>query len=92
MFYSTLYRRHLLDMHIDDWHEDFLRDFSPTVYVETLQKAKVNYAMIYLQSHVGLCYFPTETGTVHKRFEAEPDLIRRVVEPCPAAGSSGTTA
>lgn len=86
MFYSTLYRRHLLDMHIDDWHEDFLRDFSPTVYVENLQKAKVNYAMIYLQSHAGLCYFPTETGTVHKRFEAEPDLIRRVVELCHAAG------
>lgn len=86
MFYSNLYRRHLLDMHIDDWNEEFLRDFSPEVYVENLKKANVNYAMIYLQSHAGLCYFPTKTGTVHKRFEKEPDLIKRVVDMCREAG------
>ncbi len=86
MFYSNLYRRHLLDMHIDDWNEEFLRDFSPEVYVENLKKANVNYAMIYLQSHAGLCYFPTKTGTAHKRFEKEPDLIKRVVDMCREAG------
>lgn len=82
MFYSKLYRRHLLDMHIDDWNEEFLRDFSPEAYVENLKKAKVNYAMIYLQSHAGLCYFPTKVGVMHKRFENEPDLIKRVVDLC----------
>ena len=86
MFYSNLYRRHLLDMHIDDWHEDFLRDFSPETYVENLKQANINYAMIYLQSHAGLCYFPTKTGTIHKRFEQSPDLIRQVVDLCHEAG------
>ena len=86
MFYSNLYRRHLLDMHIDDWNDEFLRDFSPEAYVENLKKAKVNYAMIYLQSHAGLCYFPTKTGVIHKRFEKEPDLIKRVVDMCHEAG------
>lgn len=86
MFYSKLYRRHLLDMHIDDWNEEFLSRFSPEEYVNNLQKANVNYAMIYLQSHAGLCYWPTKTGHIHKRFEAQPDLIRRVVDGCHAKG------
>ena len=86
MFYSNLYRRHLLDMHIDDWSEEFLSQFDPEEYVENLKKAKINYAMIYLQSHAGLCYFPTKVGTIHKRFEKEPDLIKRVVDLCHEAG------
>ena len=86
MFYSNLYRRHLLDMHIDDWNEEFLSQFSPETYVENLKKAQVNYAMIYLQSHAGLCYYPTKTGVMHKRFEKEPDLIKRVVDLCHQAG------
>ena len=82
MWYSKLYRRHLLDMHIEDWHSDFLAEFSPEVYVENLKKAHINYAMVYLQSHVGLCNFPTKTGVMHKRFEQEPELIKRVVDLC----------
>lgn len=84
MFYRSLYRRHLLDMHIDDWHRDFLRDFSPEAYVENLKKAEINYAMIYLQSHAGLCYYPTKVGVMHKRLEKEPDLIKRTVDLCHA--------
>ena len=86
MFYSNLYRRHLLDMHIEDWDPEFLSEFSPETYVENLKKARINYAMIYLQSHAGLCYYPTKTGVMHKRLEKEPDLIKRVVDLCHAAG------
>ena len=82
MFYSDLYRRHLLDMHIEDWHSDFLKDFSPETYVENLKTAGINYAMIYLQSHAGLCYWPTRSGVMHRRFETAPNLIKRVVELC----------
>ena len=54
MWYKNSYRRHLLDMHINDWGEGiFLRDFSPENYVENLKTANVKSAMIYLQSHVG---------------------------------------
>ena len=82
MFYSELYRRHLLDMHIDDWDDSFLSEFSPEVYVENLKKAKINYAMLYLQSHAGLCYWPTESGVMHRSFANDPTKMRRLVELC----------
>ena len=69
MWYSDRYRRNLTDMHIADWHSDFLSRFSPETYVENLKLAHINYAMLYLQSHAGLCYFPTESGILHKAFE-----------------------
>ncbi len=82
MWYSNLYRRHLLDMHIDDWSDEFLSEFSPEDYVENLKKAKINYAMIYLQSHAGLCYFPTKAGTMHRAFENDPAKIKRLIDLC----------
>ena len=82
MFYSRLYRRHLLDMHIDDWDESFLSRFSPEDYVENLKKAKIGFAMIYLQSHAGLCYWPTKTGVMHKAFAKAPDTMLRLVRLC----------
>ena len=36
MWYSDLFRRHLLDMHIEDWDEEFLSAFSPETYVDNL--------------------------------------------------------
>ena len=45
MWYSNLYRRHLIDMHIDDWSPEFLSQFSPEAYVENLKTAQINYAM-----------------------------------------------
>ena len=32
-WYEHSYRRHLADMHIEDWDPEFLRDFSPETYV-----------------------------------------------------------
>ena len=64
-WYSKAYRRHLCDMHIDDWNAEFLSKFDPKTYVENLKLAKIKSAMIYLQSHVGLCYWPTASGKMH---------------------------
>lgn len=86
MWYSKLFRRHLLDMHIEDWSEEFLSGFSPEVYVKNLKNAHVNYAMIYLQSHVGLCYYPTKTGVMHKALEKDPALLKKTVELCQREG------
>jgi len=82
MWYSDAYRRHLCDMHIDDWDESFLRDFSPREYVDNLKTARINNAMVYLQSHVGLCYFPTKTGVMHRALQGRESLMRDVVELC----------
>lgn len=86
MWYSNLYRRHLLDMHIDDWNPDFLSQFSPEKYVENLEKAHVNYAMIYFQSHAGQCFYPTKSGDIHAGIIDCPDMIRRTVQLCKEKG------
>ena len=82
MWYKNCYRRHLCDMHIADWDDKFLSEFSPEEYVANLERAKIKSAMIYFQSHVGLCNFPTKSGKMHRAFEGREDMIRRVVELC----------
>lgn len=82
MWYTNRYRRHLCDMHIDDWSEEFLSQFSPEEYVENLKRAKIDSAMIYLQSHVGLCYFPTKVGKMHNAFVGDEGKIKRLIELC----------
>ena len=86
MWYSELYRRHLLDMHIDDWDDSFLGEFSPEEYVENLKRAHINMAMIDLQSLAGLCYYPTKTGVMHKAFVGREDAMKRLVDMCHEAG------
>ena len=82
MWYDKAFRRHLCDMHIDDWDKRFLAEFSPEEYVENLKTANVQNAMIYLQSHVGLCYYPTQVGVMHKSFVGREDMIKKVVDLC----------
>lgn len=47
MWYKNVYRRHLCDMHIDDWDESFLSQLSLEEYVENLKLEKIQSAMIY---------------------------------------------
>lgn len=82
MWYDKSFRRHLMDMHIEDWNKEFLSEFSPEEYVENLKKGKFKSAMIYFQSHVGLCYYPTKTGVIHKAFEGKENTIQKVMELC----------
>ena len=82
MWYTNSYRRHLCDMHIDDWDDLFLSKFSPEEYVENLKIAKVQNAMLYLQSHVGLCYYPTKTGVMHRAFIGREDAMKKTEELC----------
>lgn len=87
-WYEKSYRRHLCDMHIDDWDDAFLREFSPEEYFENLKLAQVTSPMIYLQSHVGHCYWPTQVGHMHKAFEGRENMIRQLIDLCHEAGMS----
>lgn len=82
MWYSNRYRRHLCDMHIEDHDGRFLSEFSPEEYVENLKRAHIDVAMLYLQAHTGLCYYPTKTGVMHRAFEGREDMMRRTAELC----------
>ena len=90
MWYKNSYRRHLCDMHIDDWDEEFLSKFSPEEYFENLKKANIQSAMIYFQSHVGLCNYPTKSGKMHSGLSGNEDAIKRLVEMCRTNGIAVT--
>ena len=81
-WYETSYRRNLVDMHIEDWNEDFMSEFDPVAYCENLKRAKIKSAMIYFQSHVGYCYYPTKTGKMHSALIGKEDAVKRLVDLC----------
>ena len=80
-WYRTIYRRNVIDMHVTDWNEQFLAEFNPENYVEMLRLAQVQSSVIYAQSHVGLCNFPTKVGRTHNGMKGK-DHLRRVIELC----------
>lgn len=69
-------------MHIEDTKDEYMSLFSPEQFVENLKKANINYAMYYAQSHVGLCYYPTKVGIMHKAFKGKEDMMRRLETLC----------
>ncbi|MBQ8510489.1 MAG: hypothetical protein IJ493_11345 [Clostridia bacterium] len=85
-WFSDCYRRNLVDMHIEDWSDEFLSKFSPETYVDNLKRAHIEAPMLYLQSHVGHCYWPTKTGHMHAAFKGRADMMRRLVALCRAEG------
>lgn len=90
MWYKNVYRRHLCDMHIDDWSPEFLSKFSPESYLDNLKRAKIQNAMIYFQSHVGLCYYPTKVGKMHNSFIGREDLVQKLCNMCKDNGINVT--
>jgi len=82
MWYTGKYRRHLCDMHIDEWDDSFLSEFDADAYYNNLKIANVQSAMIYLQSHVGLCNFPTKVGKMHKAFVGREYTMKYLIEKC----------
>ena len=85
-WYKGVYRRNLLDMHIADWSEEFLSKFDVNEYHRNLIKAKIQSPMIYLQSHTGLCHYPTKSGKMHAYFAKNPHTINTLIDKCKADG------
>lgn len=84
-WFDKSYRRNLIDMHIEDWDDNFLSEFESVNYVELLKNAKVQSAMVYAQSHVGYCYWPVKTGYMHRNLKGR-DIFGEVVELCHKEG------
>lgn len=63
--YRDSRHRLLVDMHIPDWDAGFLENYDPAVIAQAARKAGADGVMLYFQSHVGLCYWPTRTGALH---------------------------
>ena len=85
-WYKGVYRRQLTDMHIHDEDEAFLSEFSAEEYYDNLVRANIQSPMIYLQSHTGLCNYPTQTARTHKRFLKGENEIKKLIQKCKDGG------
>lgn len=81
-WYKNIYRRNLVDMHINDDNDIYLSKFSKLDYFNYLKNAKIESPMIYLQSHTGLCYFESKSGKTHRYFAKHPHEIRDLIDLC----------
>ncbi len=85
MWITGNYRRNLMDMHIDDWNEEFLSKIDCDEYVEALVDAGVQAAMVKAKPHTGLCYYKTSIGRMHKGLKGK-DFLAEMIEKCHANG------
>lgn len=55
MWIEGNYRRNLMDMHIDDWNEEFLSKIDVDEYVDALKDAGIQAAMVKGRPHIRAC-------------------------------------
>lgn len=64
--YFRCQRHILLDMHVPDWDEAFLAKFDPVRMADHYQAAGADAVMHYCNSHVGLNFWPSAVGAMHR--------------------------
>jgi hypothetical protein len=84
-WHQRRYRANLVDMHIPDWHPEFLSRFDSKAYADLLQQARVQVAYLYASSCLGICYWPTKVGHQHDGLHGRDILGERIRE-CHARG------
>ncbi len=84
-WYTTAYRRAVIDMHIPDWDDAFLAQFDADRYVAMLAKARAQSIVAYAMSHVGLFNYPTKVGRQHKNLKGR-NIVREIIERCHSHG------
>ena len=80
-WYTTAYRRAVIDMHIPDWDDAFLSRLDAGQYVAMLVKARAQSIVAYAMSHVGLFNYPTKVGRQHKNLKGR-DIVREIIDGC----------
>ena len=66
MWIEGNYRRNLMDMHIDDWNEEFLSKIDVDEYVDALKDAGIQAANGKGASAHRACLLSDEVGRMHK--------------------------
>ena len=75
------YRRVFLDMHIDDWNEEFLSKLDPEKIVETIKESGTQMIVAKCRPHTGLANFPTKYGRQHRGLKGR-DYVGEMVRLC----------
>ncbi len=73
------YRRILIDTHIPDWDPAFLEKFDVPTLLGAIERSGAQAAMVYFQSHVGLCNWPTASGVMHGGVR-DPGVMADLIE------------
>lgn len=68
------YRRLLIDTQIPDWDPEFLAKYDPKRVADDAIEAGAQAVMVYFQSHLGVCNWPTKTGAQHQAFRGR-DMV-----------------
>lgn len=84
-WYTRSFRRNLIDMHISDFQEKYLAAYDPETYAQNLARSKVDTAILYAGSCLGICYFPTRAGYMHKNLHGR-DILGETVAACRRRG------
>ena len=85
MWYENSFKRNLIDMHIADWDPEFMSQFDPEAYADAVSASGVDTAIIYANSCLGICYWPTEIGHMHKGLHGH-DIFGETVAACKRRG------
>ncbi len=79
------WRRILIDTQVPDWDPRFLAHLTPESVVGAVASSGAEAAMVYFQSHTGLCNWPTVSGATHGAF-AGSDFLGKTVDLLQASG------
>ncbi len=64
----------LVDTQIPDWDPEFLAKYDSEMAASQVEASGAQAVMVYFQSHLGVCNWPTETGAQHKAFQGNDKL------------------
>jgi hypothetical protein len=70
-----------MDMHLDDWNDEFLSKLDPPALVNLMKDAGVQQLVVKSRPHTGLAYFPTKIGRMHKGLHGR-DYVGEMIELC----------
>ena len=84
-WYERSFRRCLVDMHIPDWSPEFLAKLDPDEYARLMGESKVDAAIIYAGSCLGLCNWDAPGGRQHGSLKGK-DFLGRVIGGCRERG------
>ena len=68
-----------LDFHTSPFIPDVGCEFDATTFARTVKAAHVNSITIFAKCHHGMCYYPTQTGTMHPSLQGR-DLLGEQIE------------
>jgi hypothetical protein len=75
------YRRIFLDMHIDDWNEEFLSKLDPEAIIKAVKETSAQTLVVKGKPHTGLCYWPSTLGRMHRGLK-DRDYVGEMIDLC----------